>query len=61
MCLKSYFLGFGETILTEYQRKQADALLIRRICGESIAYLVGEHSFWSSLNFKISSGIYSAV
>ncbi|AKC59925.1 peptide chain release factor N(5)-glutamine methyltransferase [Blochmannia endosymbiont of Polyrhachis (Hedomyrma) turneri] len=52
-----YFLGFGDKTLTKYQEKRANKLLARRIRGEPIAYLTGEHSFWS-LNFKISSGIF---
>ncbi|MCG8156632.1 peptide chain release factor N(5)-glutamine methyltransferase [Brenneria goodwinii] len=44
---RTFLLAFGETMLTEAQEQQLDALLARRIQGEPIAYLTGEREFWS--------------
>ncbi|MCL2895818.1 peptide chain release factor N(5)-glutamine methyltransferase [Brenneria tiliae] len=44
---RTFLLAFGETLLTDDQRRQLDALLARRISGEPIAYLTGEREFWS--------------
>lgn len=44
---RTFLLAFGETMLTDDQARQLDALLIRRISGEPIAYLTGEREFWS--------------
>lgn len=44
---RTFLLAFGETLLTQVQIKQLDALLVRRERGEPMAYLVGEREFWS--------------
>ncbi|EHD21438.1 MULTISPECIES: peptide chain release factor N(5)-glutamine methyltransferase [Brenneria] len=44
---RTFLLAFGETLLTDAQRRRLDALLARRISGEPIAYLTGEREFWS--------------
>lgn len=44
---RTFLLAFGETLLTQVQIKQLDALLARRERGEPMAYLVGEREFWS--------------
>ncbi|QTF08402.1 peptide chain release factor N(5)-glutamine methyltransferase [Brenneria izadpanahii] len=44
---RTFLLAFGETMLTDGQSRQLDALLARRVKGEPIAYLTGEREFWS--------------
>lgn len=44
---RTFLLAFGETRLSEEQRRRLDALLARRENGEPIAYLTGTREFWS--------------
>ncbi|KAA9001905.1 peptide chain release factor N(5)-glutamine methyltransferase [Affinibrenneria salicis] len=44
---RTFILAFGETRLTDEQRRRLDSLLARRVAGEPIAYLTGEREFWS--------------
>ncbi len=43
--------AFGETKLTNHQYDKLNSLLIRRIHGEPIAYIIGEKEFWSLVLF----------
>ncbi|WP_067568291.1 peptide chain release factor N(5)-glutamine methyltransferase [Candidatus Hoaglandella endobia] len=51
---RTRLLAFGETPLTAAQCLMLDALLLRRERGEPVAYLIGEHEFWS-LRLQVSS------
>ncbi|MXP49449.1 peptide chain release factor N(5)-glutamine methyltransferase [Pantoea sp. Eser] len=44
---RSWLIAFDETLLSDQQLSQLDALLTRRACGEPVAHLVGEREFWS--------------
>ena len=50
---RTYLMAFNETLLSQDELTQLSQLLIRRIKGEPIAYLVGEREFWS-LPLKVS-------
>lgn len=44
---RTFILAFGETVLTDEQSAQLEALLVRRCYGEPIAHLTGVREFWS--------------
>ena len=44
---RSWLIAFDETLLSDQQLSQLDALLSRRARGEPVAHLVGEREFWS--------------
>lgn len=44
---RAFIVGFSETRLTTEQLQRLDLLLLRRINGEPIAYLIGKREFWS--------------
>ncbi|WP_279388377.1 peptide chain release factor N(5)-glutamine methyltransferase [Cricetibacter osteomyelitidis] len=44
---RAQILAFSETILTEAELKHLAQLLVRRVKGEPIAYILGEKEFWS--------------
>ncbi|MBS6035097.1 MAG: peptide chain release factor N(5)-glutamine methyltransferase [Pantoea sp.] len=44
---RSWLIAFDETLLSDQQLSQLDALLSRRTRGEPVAHLVGEREFWS--------------
>lgn len=44
---RTFVMAFGETLLSDMQLEQLNALLARRERGEPIAYLVGTREFWS--------------
>lgn len=50
---RSYFYTWPEKVITPEQHQQFEKLLLKRINGEPIAYIVGYQEFWS-LNFKVS-------
>lgn len=50
---RSYLLAHPEQILDTKQQAACEALLLRRLRGEPIAYLLGEREFFG-LNFKVS-------
>lgn len=54
---RTQLLAFGNTLLDQNAILILKSLIIRRIKGEPIAYLIGEKEFWS-LTLKISSGIF---
>lgn len=44
---RTFIMAFGETTLSEAERRQLSQLLERRVAGEPIAYLTGQKEFWS--------------
>ncbi len=50
---RAYLLSHPEQVLDEPQLSTYNALLQRRLCGEPIAYLVGQREFFG-LNFKVT-------
>lgn len=44
---RTFILAFGETVLTDEQLAQLEALLVRRCHGEPVAHLTGVREFWS--------------
>lgn len=50
-------LTFGETLLDHNVIIKLESLILRRLMGEPVAYLIREKEFWS-LNFKISPGVF---
>lgn len=44
---RTFILAFSETILSDAEYSQLETLLLRRVKGEPVAYLVGEREFWS--------------
>lgn len=51
---RTFLLAFGETLLSADERERLEALLLRRIQGEPVAYLTGMREFWS-LPLEVSS------
>ncbi|CUX95881.1 Release factor glutamine methyltransferase [Candidatus Gullanella endobia] len=51
---RTHLLAFSETPLTKTEQAKLEILLSRRECGEPIAYLIGEHEFWS-LPLRVST------
>lgn len=49
----SYLFTWPELLLTDAQRKEAEALLQRRLTGEPMAYILGEQEFYGYA-FKVS-------
>ncbi|MXP50981.1 peptide chain release factor N(5)-glutamine methyltransferase [Pantoea sp. SoEX] len=49
---RTWIFAFNETIITEKQLVYLDKLLMRRLKGEPLAYLIGECEFWS-LTLKV--------
>ncbi|WP_442805670.1 peptide chain release factor N(5)-glutamine methyltransferase [Testudinibacter sp. TR-2022] len=50
---RSFILAFGETLLSMAEIQQLTALLLRRLQGEPMAYILGEREFWN-LTLKVS-------
>ncbi len=50
---RSYLLTWPEKMLSEQQISDFSNLLVRRLSGEPVAYIVGEREFWS-LSLKVS-------
>ncbi|MEZ9629707.1 protein-(glutamine-N5) methyltransferase, release factor-specific [Vibrio breoganii] len=50
---RSYLLTWPEKALTEEQNQDFNALIVRRVSGEPVAYITGEREFWS-LPLKVS-------
>ena len=50
---RAFILGFGETVLSAVEIQQLTALLLRRLQGEPMAYILGEREFWN-LTLKVS-------
>ncbi|TCV89737.1 peptide chain release factor N(5)-glutamine methyltransferase [Testudinibacter aquarius] len=50
---RSFILAFGETLLSGVEIQQLTALLLRRLQGEPMAYILGEREFWN-LTLKVS-------
>ncbi|MDT9587321.1 MAG: peptide chain release factor N(5)-glutamine methyltransferase [Candidatus Arsenophonus melophagi] len=50
---RTFLFAFGETELNSKQQQRLEHLLVRRVEGEPIAYLVEEKEFWS-LPIKVS-------
>lgn len=53
---QAWLLTWPDAILTDDQRRRADAWLVRRAAGEPLAYLRGEQEFWS-LSVQVEPGI----
>ena len=50
---RAWLLAHPEAVLSEIQQADHNALMLRRLHGEPIAYLLGEREFFG-LNFKVS-------
>ncbi|MDE9455648.1 peptide chain release factor N(5)-glutamine methyltransferase [Xenorhabdus bovienii] len=50
---RTYLIAFDETLISSEELQQLDSLLVRRIQGEPVAYIIGEREFWS-LPFAVS-------
>lgn len=49
----AYFYTWPEKLVADEQLAQFDALLLRRIAGEPVAYLLGQQAFWT-LDLEVS-------
>jgi release factor glutamine methyltransferase len=45
----SYLKAFSDEVLSSHQQQQFNELLLRRLQGEPVAYLVGQQGFWNLL------------
>lgn len=50
---RTYFYTWPDKVIDSAQLSSFESLMVRRIAGEPIAYIIGEQEFWS-LPFKVS-------
>jgi len=55
-CTRTSLFTWPEKRLTEDELQQVDALLVRRVAGEPVAYVTGEKEFWS-LRLKVNKHV----